>query len=403
MGSTKSNLNDFAIFGGRPAFTERVHVGRPNLGNRQRLLERFNALLDARWFSNHGPLVQEFEERIAEAVGAEHCIATCNATIALELVTRALELSGEVIVPSFTFIATAHALRWLGLTPVFCDVTLRDCTIDAGYAERLITPRSTAILGVHLWGRPCAVDRLSELALKHNLKLIFDAAHAFGCSANGRMIGNFGTAEVFSFHATKIINSFEGGAIITNNSELAAKVRLMRNFGFAGYDNVIQLGINGKMSEPSAAMGLTSLESLEDFVAANRRNYEQYQRELNGLKGVELLPYDETERCNYQYITLRINEEPTRISRNDLCKILCAENVLARRYFHPGCHKVQPYCSDPAFVREPLPNTETLAASVLSLPTGPTLDASDIGTLCEIIRCVVQNGPEFRQRLSVQV
>jgi dTDP-4-amino-4,6-dideoxygalactose transaminase len=399
MNSLKANLSDFAIFGGRPAFSAKLHVGRPNIGNRQRLMERFNQMLDQRWLSNQGPLVSEFEQRIADTVNAEHCIATCNATVALEIVARALELSGEVITPSFTFIATAHALRWLGLTPVFCDVGLHDCTIDADHAERLITRHTAAILGVHLWGRPCAVDKLTDLALRHKLNLIFDAAHAFGCSAKRRMIGNFGTAEVFSFHATKVINSFEGGAIVTNDSGLAAKLRLMRNFGFAGYDNVIHLGINGKMNEASAAMGLTSLESFEEFVTSNRRIYKQYQEELHGLKGIELLMYDETNRCNYQYIILRVHELSTGISRDNLSKILWAENVLARRYFYPGCHRVQPYLSDPTLVREPLPNTEALSATTLSLPTGPTLSSSDVGAVCEIIRYVINNGPEFTRRL----
>ena len=403
MNSLKASLNDFAIFGGRQAFSEKLHVGRPNIGNRQRLMERFNRMLDQRWLSNQGPLVNEFEQRIADTVNAEHCVATCNATVALEIVARALELSGEVIVPSFTFIATAHALRWLGLTPVFCDVNLNDCTIDADHAEQLITPHTTAILGVHLWGRPCAVDQLTDLALRHKLKLIFDAAHAFGCSANGRMIGNFGTAEVFSFHATKVINSFEGGAIVTSDAGLAAKLRLMRNFGFAGYDHVTHLGINGKMSEASAAMGVTSLESFEDFVASNQRIYNQYQEELRGLKGIELLTYDETNRCNYQYIILRVKEGSAGISRDDLSRILWAENVLTRRYFYPGCHRVQPYHADPAFVREPLPNTETLSASTLSLPTGPTLRTSDVSAICEIIRYVIKNGSEFTQRLLSQL
>jgi dTDP-4-amino-4,6-dideoxygalactose transaminase len=402
MNSIKANLSDFAIFGGRPVFSEKLHVGRPNIGNRQRLLERFNRMLDERRLSNQGPMVQELEQRIADVVGAKHCVVTCNATIALQILARALGLSGEVIVPSFTFIATAHALRWLGLTPVFCDVSLNDCTIDAGHAQRLMTSQTTAILGVHLWGRPCRVNELSALASKHKLKLIFDAAHAFGCSATGRMIGTFGTAEVFSFHATKIINTFEGGAIVTNDDRLAQKIRLMRNFGFAGYDNVIQLGINGKMSEASAAMGLTSLESFEEFVTANRKVYKQYQAELRGLRGLELLAYDEANRCNYQYVTLRVNEDLAGISRNDLCRILWAENVLARRYFYPGCHKVPPYRSDPAFVREPLPNTETLSTSTMSLPTGPTLRSSEVAGVCEIIRSVINNGAEFTRRLLSQ-
>ena len=180
----------------------------------------------------------------------------CNATVALEIAIRAMGMSGEVIVPSFTFVATAHALQWQEITPVFCDIDPRTHNLDPNRIEEMITPRTTGIIGVHVWGRPCAVDALAEIAQRRHLKLLFDAAHAFGCSYQGQMIGNFGDAEVFSFHATKFFNTFEGGAVVTNDDELAAKMRLMKNFGFHGYDNVIYVGTNGKMSEVSAAMGL---------------------------------------------------------------------------------------------------------------------------------------------------
>src|SRR5262249_21733696 len=161
---------------------------------------------------------------------------------------------------------------------------------------------TTGIIGVHVWGRPCNVEALSDLAQKHRLKLVFDSAHALGCSYRGTMIGSFGDAEVFSFHATKFVNSFEGGAIATNNNDLARKIRLMKNFGFAGHDNVVDIGTNGKMSEVSATMGLGSLESLDDFIETNRRNYELYARMLGDIRGLAVVRYDKTEKCNYQYV-----------------------------------------------------------------------------------------------------
>ena len=215
----KRNLTDLAAFGGAPAFQDPLHVGRPNIGNRARLLERIEDLLSRKWLTNNGPYVQEFENHICEITGAKHCIAMCNGTIALELAIRALELSGEVIVPSFTFIATAHALQWQQITPVFCDINPQSHTIDPNRVEELITPRTSGIIGVHLWGRACDADALEEIAERRNLRLIFDAAHAFACSSGGRMIGNFGEAEVFSFHATKFLNASEGGAVVTNNGE----------------------------------------------------------------------------------------------------------------------------------------------------------------------------------------
>jgi dTDP-4-amino-4,6-dideoxygalactose transaminase len=397
---TKSRLEDLAIFGGEPAFSNKLHVGRPNIGDRQRLLERINDLLDRRWLSNIGPYVQEFERRVADLVDVKHCIAICNGTVALEIAIRALGLTGEVIVPAFTFIATAHALQWQEITPVFCDVDPRTHNIDPHQVGRMITPRTTGVIGVHLWGRPCGVEALSEIAHQHNLKLVFDAAHAFGCSCKGQMIGSFGDAEVFSFHATKFFNAFEGGAVVTNNDELATKIRLMKNFGFAGYDRVIHIGTNGKMSEVSAAMGLTGLESLDKFIRVNYRNYKQYQEVLAGVPGAQMVTYDETEKCNYQYIILEIDELVTNISRDQLIEILHAENVLARRYFYPGCHRMEPYRSYFPHAGLLLQETERLSQRVLSLPTGTGVNAKDVQKVCDIIRLVVRHGSEIRQLLE---
>ena len=206
---SKNRIKDLACFGGPPAFADELHVGRPNIGDRQKLAKRLDDILERRWLTNDGDYVKEFEARIAELARVKHCVVTCNATIALEIMIRALQLSGEVIVPSFTFIATAHALQSQNITPVFCDIDPQTHTLDPTKVEQLITERTTAILAVHLWGRPCEVDALAEIARRHRLKLLFDSAHAFGCSYQGRMIGSFGDAEVFSFHATKFVNSLD--------------------------------------------------------------------------------------------------------------------------------------------------------------------------------------------------
>ncbi len=332
MDALKQSEKDLAILGGPPAFAEPLHVGRPNIGNREKFLSQVNDILDRRWFTNQGRYVRAFEQAVAELAGVKHCIAMCNGTIALEIATRGLNLNSEVIVPSFTFVATAHALQWQGITPIFCDIEPEQYCIDPDKVEELITPRTTGIIGVHLWGRPCAIEALTEIAERRKLKLVFDAAHSFGCSHGGRMVGGFGDCEIFSFHATKFINTFEGGAVVTNDDELASKIRLMKNFGFSGYDNVIYIGTNGKMSEVSAAMGLTSLDSMDDFIAANRRNYEAYKRGLSGLPGIRLLPYDSSEKHNYQYVILEVDQAETNLDRDCLVAALQAENVLARRY-----------------------------------------------------------------------
>ena len=396
----KTSLDDLAVFGGAPAFGEKLHVGRPNIGDRAALLARINTILDDRWLSNGGPFEQELERRVAERVGVRHCIAMCNGTVAMEIAIRALELTGEVIVPSLTFIATAHALQWQRIAPVFCDIDPATHNIDPRRVERLITPRTTGIIGVHLWGRPCDTEALAEIAVPRRLKLLYDAAHAFGCTHRGRGIGSFGDLEVFSFHATKVMNAFEGGAVVTDDDRLARKVRLMKNFGFTNYDEVSQLGTNGKMSEVSAAMGLTSLDALDQFIAANRRNYGQYRSALAAIPGVRLVPYDEGEQNNFQYIVLEVDEASAGVSRDELVRILWAENVIARRYFFPGCHRMEPYRSDAAPGGSTLPETERMVERLLVLPTGTAVGEADVQEVCRIVRLVVRECRDVRARLQ---
>ena len=397
----KVPLEQLAIFGNAPAFAEKVHVGRPNIGNRERLLGRINEMLDRNWLSNNGPYVQQFEKEIAEFVGARHCVAMCNGTVALEIAIRAVGLAGEVLVPSFTFVATAHALQWQEITPVFCDIDARTHTIDPAQVEKMITPRTTGIIGVHTWGRGCDVEALETIARRRNLQLLFDAAHAFGCSHGGKAIGGFGRCEVFSFHATKFFNSFEGGAVVTNDDGLAEKMRLMRNFGFRGNDNVIYIGTNGKMTEVCAAMGLTSLESVDEFVRTNRRNYLSYRRELDEIPGLTLMAYDESERRNYQYIVVEVEEHEGALGRDELVQVLTAENVLARRYFFPGCHRMEPYRSYFPHASLTLPETEKVCRRVMVLPNGNSVDERAISLMGRIIRTATAEPKAVRARLAL--
>jgi dTDP-4-amino-4,6-dideoxygalactose transaminase len=393
-------VREFAVLGGAPVFREALHVGRPNLGDRSRLLARFADMYDRRWLSNHGPFCLEFERRLAEHLGVKHCVATCNATVALEILIRALGLTGEVFVPSFTFIATAHALQWQEITPVFCDIAVGTYHLDPEQVERHLTPRTTGIIGVHVWGEPCAADALAEIARRRCLTLIYDAAHAFGCTYKGRMVGTLGRAEVLSFHATKFLNAGEGGAVVTDDDDLAARVRLMQNFGFRGYDDVGYIGTNGKMSEMSAALGLTNLESVAEFVAVNRRNFRLYREHLAGVPGVSLFEPDATERRNYQYVVLQLDRDQAGISRDLLVQVLHAENVLARRYFYPGCHRMEPYRSYFPNAGMLLPETEEVAGRVVVLPTGTQVSSSEVQTICGLIRSAVQHGPELTARLE---
>jgi dTDP-4-amino-4,6-dideoxygalactose transaminase len=379
------SAEDLAINGAPPMFAEPLHVGRPNIGDHKRFLRRANEILERGWLSNNGPVAQEFEQRIAEFLGVNHCVAMCNGTIALEIATRALNLKGEVIVPSYTFIATAHALQWQEITPIFADIDPATHNLDPAAVWRMITPRTTGIIGVHLWGRPSPVKELESIAREHGLRLMFDASHGFGCSLNGRLLGAFGECEVFSFHATKFFNTFEGGAVVTNDDALAEKMRLMRNFGFSGYDNVIYPGTNGKMTEIAAAMGLTNLEALDEFVAINRRNYVQYRDAIASIPGLSLLEYDESERNNYQYVVVEVAPYFP-VSRDRMIEVLHAENILARRYFWPGCHNMEPYRSFYPHAGLMLPKTIAVAERVIVLPTGSAVSDVDIDGICDVIR-----------------
>jgi dTDP-4-amino-4,6-dideoxygalactose transaminase len=391
---------DLAILGGTPAFAEVLHVGRPNIPNRQIFAERVTDILDRRWLTNGGRYVEEFERRISETVGVRHCVAMCNATVALEIAIRALGLTGEVIVPAFTFVATAHALQWQQITPVFCDIDPKTLNLDPERIDELITSRTTGIIPVHLWGRACKVERISEIASRHNLKVLYDASHAFGCTHQKRKIGGFGNCEVFSFHATKFIHSFEGGAAVTNDTELANKMRLMRNFGFTNYDEVIHLGINGKMPEVCAAMGLTSLEAAPEIVAINRRNLDLYREGLSGLSGISLIEYDPAEESNYHYVVVNVDAADSPLDRGQLLAVLHKENVLARRYFWPGCHRMEPYKSLNPNAYLLLPETERVAVRLMTLPTGQTITPEMIGVICEIIRSAFENAGEIIKRLA---
>ncbi len=384
---------DLAINGAEPAFEQPLHVGRPNIGSREVFMKYVDDIFERRWLTNNGPLVKDFERRVADHHNVKHCVAMCNGTVALEIAIRALGLASEVIVPSYTFVATAHALHWQAITPVFADIDPATHNLDPEAVRRMITPRTTGIIGVHLWGRPAPVEALQLVADEHGLKLMFDAAHAFACSHKGKMIGNFGSCEVFSFHATKFFNTFEGGAVVTNDDALADKMRLMRNFGFAGFDNVTHPGTNGKMIEVAAAMGLVNLDAIDDVIEVNRRNLHAYRDGLSGIPGISLRTFDESERNNYQYVVMEVGAECP-VSRDHIIQALHAENILARKYFWPGCHNMQPYRALFPHAGDMLPNTRLVADRVVVLPTGTMVDAGDAKTVSAVIRMLLESATD---------
>jgi dTDP-4-amino-4,6-dideoxygalactose transaminase len=398
---TKTKYEQLAVAGGAPLFAEKMHVGRPSVPCRDAFIRQVEAVLDSGWLSNNGPCVRALEARLAEYLGVRHCVLVCNATVGLQVAVRALDLQGEVIMPSMTFIATPHALEWQRLTPVFCDIDPRTHLIDPPCVEAAITARTSAVLGVHLWGNACAVSALDDIARRHGLAVLYDAAHAFGCADGARMVGGFGACEVFSFHATKFFSTFEGGAVTTDDDALARRLRRMINFGFEAMDRVADVGLNGKMSEVCAAMGLASWTSLEEAMRANELNLHAYQRALQGIEGVRLLPAAASRPHNFQYVVLEYTPPEGAIDRDGLVDVLWAENVIARRYFHPGCHRAAPYDTPQRrATAPPLPHTEAATQRVIVLPTGPAIDPQACQQIGAVIRCAVEAGPRMAQQVE---
>ena len=381
----QNNINNEDKKDFEPMFSEPLYVGKPNIGDKELYYQMMDDVFERRWLTNNGKYVKMLEKQLCEYLGVKHAIPVCNATIGLEIATRALGFEGEVIVPSFTFVATAHILQWQGIKPIFIDVDPVTHSIDEKQIEACITPNTTGIIGVHLWGNACNVEKIEEIARKHNLKVLYDAAHAMGCSHNGTKIGNFGSCEVFSFHATKVFNTFEGGAITTNDDELADKIRFMINFGFAGYDDVEYIGLNAKMNESSAAMGIVNLKHIDEFIKQNKARYEWYKEALEEIDGVELYPYNEGE-SNYHYIVTTIDESKLGVTRDELWQYLKENSIIARRYFYPGCHHMEPYNTLYKGYDEKLLVTNELCKKVLVLPNSIGIGKEEIEKICSVFK-----------------
>ena len=360
-----------------------LHVGRPNVGDADQFLELARDILDSRWLTNNGEYVRQLEQEIAHYLDVKYVIAVCNGTLGLQvLLNAAVEKVGEVIVPDFTFIATAQGVTLAGHKVIIADVDEANHCLSPAAVEKLIGPDTVAILGVHLWGNQCFVEELREIADRHHVKLFFDADHAFGSRYKGRAIGGFGDAEVFSFHATKVFNTFEGGAIVTNDDDLADRCRTIRNFGFIGTDRVERLGTNAKMMEIAAAMGLVNLRRLDQFIADNRRNHALFKKIEAQAPGFKVLDPEVGMDSNHHYVVARIDEAAFGASRDELVDALWNNGVRARRYFYPGVSRTPPYDS---MQHAPTPVSEALCKSLITFPTGPAVTEEDIERIAGVL------------------
>jgi len=365
-----------------------IPVGQMNWPSWKEYRNIFEGIFEREYYTNHGPLVQELEAKLSAYLQVKHVVCVSNATIGLIMGAEALGLTGKVITPSFTFIASTQALSWSGIEPIFCDVNLDTHHIDPHEIEKLITPDVSGILAVNLWGGSCSPDVLEEIAKKRGLKLIFDSAHAFGCHYKDRQIGNFGDLEVFSFHATKIFSTGEGGCITTNNDDIARKLRNIRSSYGAGDITRVVKTSNGRMSEAQAAIGLINLDHLSQYINRNQETFELYSNLMSDIEGISVYVPKNVTKSNYQYIVCMVDEKTFGISRDELCKGLISKNIIARKYFTPGSHKSPPYKDLPQFKSITLGNTEVLNNQLLILPCGALVHKEDIEYICRLIGAI---------------
>jgi dTDP-4-amino-4,6-dideoxygalactose transaminase len=355
---------------------EKIYVTRPELPPFDEVAPLLREIWESRVLTNNGPFHERLEAALCEYLGVKHISLFTNATIALITALQALKISGEVITTPYSFVATAHSLLWNGITPVFVDVEPTTLNLDPTKIEAAITSRTTAIMPVHCYGNPCDVDAIDALAKKHNLRVIYDAAHAFGVNCHCGSVLNHGDLSVLSFHATKVFNTFEGGAIVSPDAETKLRIDQLKNFGFVDETTVIAAGINGKMSEFNAALGLVQLKHVDAAIEARRVIDARYRELLTNVEGVTCLPNDQHAKGNYSYFPILLDQRHGS-KRDEIYQALRADNIFARRYFYPLISEFPMYRALPSASRSNLPNAWEAAERVLCLPIFPTLLPED--------------------------
>jgi len=351
-----------------------IWVTQPSLPPLKEFIPYLEDIWERKWITNNGYYHQEFEKKLAEYLGVKYISLVSNGTLALIIALKALDITGEVITTPYSFVATSHALKWNGIEPVFCDIEPNYCTLDPQKIEAAISPMTTAILPVHVYGNPCNVEEIKKIADKYGLKVIYDAAHAFGVKIGDNPIVNFGDISVLSFHATKIFTTFEGGAIVCHDKEMKARIDFLRNFGFADEITVIGIGINAKMNELQAAFGLLSLKYIQEEINKRKAIAEYYRRHLEDLKGIKLIDHIIHVEQNYSYFPVFINEKEFGCSRDQLFRKLKEINIHPRRYFYPLISQFSAYRDLPSASSENLPVAEQISQKVLCLPIYSDLD-----------------------------
>lgn len=369
------------------AFAEPIYVTRPTFPTIKEVTAKLEDIWRAKWLTNNGPQHHELEKELTAYLKVPYLNLFNNGTIALMVACQSLRLSGDVITTPFTFAATPHVLSWNNIRPVFCDIDPETMNIDADKIESMITPQTTAVLGVHVFGIPCDVEGIQKVANRYGLKVVYDAAHVFGVEIGGKGIGTFGDISMLSFHATKLYHTVEGGALMHKDPHLKERIDLLRNFGIKNEEEVVMPGINGKMNEIQAAIGRIMLS----YVAAEREKRiflsAVYDKELAQVPGIKLMTkVHEDIKLNYQYYVIRIDEEKFGRSRDYVYEHLKDYNVFARKYFHPLCSEYTCYRQLPSAAPGAMPVAEKVGREVLSMPLYGELTPAHVRKICQIVK-----------------
>ncbi len=388
-----SSLIPAAVLGGPPAFSEVLPITKPTIPPVARLTSQYERILKSGMITNAG-YVKEFERQVAEYLGVKEAVAVSSCTLGLMLTLKVLKLKGEVILPSFTFHATGHAIVWNGMRPVFVDCLADTYNIDPAQVEKAVTAQTSAILGVHIFGNPADISALEKIAKKYRLKLIFDAAHGFGSQYQRKNVGGFGDAEVFSLSPTKLLTSGEGGMVATNDLDLAKQIRIGRNYGDSGdYDSLFS-GFNSRMSEFHALLGIESLRDLEKNVAQRIRMAQLYKKLLTALPGISFQKIADGNRSSFKDFSILIDQKKFGLSRDQLSQALLAENIIVKKYFYPPVHEQKAFLSYQAGHAPQLPVTQMVANNILSLPLYSHIAESAVRKVCAALHCIYdQRGP----------
>ena len=360
---------------------EPILVTRSSLPPLAEYVEMLKPIWDSAWLTNMGPYHEQLKAELKEYMGVASLELFVNGHMALELTIQAMNLSGEVITTPYTFSSTVHAIVRNGLTPVFCDINEYDYTIDTEQLESFITERTTAIVPVHVYGNLCDVERIGEIARKHNLKVIYDAAHTFGETYDGRGVGAFGDASMFSFHATKVFHSIEGGAVAFHDPGLSDRLYQLKNFGITGPETVEYVGSNAKMNEFQAAMGLCNLRHLEEEIGKRRIVAERYREHLDGIAGIRLCETDPRLKSNYAYMPVRF--DGYRMNREEVFELLQQHGIHARKYFYPCVNAYECYAGQ--YCEDDTPVAKRVSHQILTLPIYAGLPLTVVDEICDLI------------------